>query len=142
MMIKTIKFPDESVEYIAPSWTELNQLAFKVSKQILQAGQRFDRIVTLAKGGWPLTRSMVDFLQTNKVGSIGVRFYCGINQRLEKPEIYQDLPVSIKDERVLLFDDVVDTGQSIEFAKQHLFKLGVKRVTTAALFHKPQASLK
>ena len=85
MQFNTITFPNENISYIAPSWNEMNQLAFEVSQQILKIGNQFDRIVTLAKGGWPLTRSMVDFLQIKEVASIGVKFYAGIGKHMDKP---------------------------------------------------------
>ncbi|MBD3250075.1 MAG: phosphoribosyltransferase [Candidatus Pacebacteria bacterium] len=137
-----IQFPNEKVSYTAPTWDQMNQLAFELAKQMNQDGQKFDRIVTLAKGGWPLTRSLVDFLEIEKVASIGVKFYQGINQRLDKPEIYQDIPVSIKDETILLFDDVADTGLSLEFTLKYLLTRGAKEVKTATLFYKPHSQLK
>lgn len=136
----THSFPDDSTEYITPTWDELSHLAFLVSQKLRADGAKFDRVVTLAKGGWPMTRPLVDFLQVPEVASIGVKFYKGINQRLNMPEIYQDLPISVKGEDVLLFDDVADTGESLEYTKEHLLDNGVKSVTTAALYLKPRSS--
>ncbi|MBU2051957.1 MAG: phosphoribosyltransferase family protein [Patescibacteria group bacterium] len=142
MKIKLIKFPGEATEYLTPTWDEMDELAFQVSKKILAAKKKFDRIVTLAKGGWPLTRSMVAFLSIDQVASIGVKFYQDINQRLEKPQIYQDIPEKVSGENVLLFDDVADTGKSLEFAKEYLINHGVAGVTTASLFYKPHSIVK
>lgn len=130
---------------MTPTWNNLNQLAFLIAKDIFHANdtsKKIDRIVTLAKGGWPMTRSLVDFLQVGKVASLGVSFYKGINERFKKPHIYQDLPVSVVGETVLLFDDVADTGESLKFVKKHLEKLGVKEVITATLFYKPHSTVK
>ena len=82
MNFKVIKFPGEKTTYIAPTWDEMNQLAFTIAQKIIKDKQKFDRIITLAKGGWPMTRSMVDFLGVDKVASIGVKFYGGIYQKL------------------------------------------------------------
>jgi len=142
MSLTLIKFSDESTQYITPTWDEMNQLAYQIAQKIRADNKQFDRIVTLAKGGWPMTRSLVDFLNVNEVASLGIKFYSGINQRYQKPEIYQDFPVKMKGESVLLFDDVADTGHSFVFAKEHLQKNGVKSITTAALFHKPHSVFK
>jgi hypoxanthine phosphoribosyltransferase len=142
MTLDRISFKDQDISFLTPSWDEMNQLAFLIAKDILKTDKQIDRIVTLAKGGWPMTRSLVDFLQIGKVASIGVKFYQGINDRLDEPKIYQDLPVSVEGETVLLFDDVADTGQSLEFVKNHLQKLGVKKVITATLFYKPHSKIK
>lgn len=141
--IDRIAFEDSSVNYLIPSWDDLNHLSFEISQQIHQQNQQFDRIVTLAKGGWPMTRSLVDYLTIDKVASIGVQFYKkGVNQRFEQPNIYQDIPISVRGETVLLFDDVADTGTSLEFTINYLKTRGVKTVKTATLFYKPHSVIK
>lgn len=141
MALQSFSFPNENIEFVTPTWDEMNQLAFVIARGMLESGKKIDRIVTLAKGGWPMTRSLVDFLQVGKVASIGVKFYQGINDRMKEPRIYQDLPVSVAGETVLLFDDVADTGESLEFVKKHLEELGVKEVITATLFYKPRSAV-
>ncbi len=141
--MNNISFENENISYAVPSWNDLDLLAFKVSKKIQQDNQQFDRIVTLAKGGWPMTRSLVDYLQISKVASIGVQFYKkGVDQRFEQPNIYQDIPISVRGESVLLFDDVADTGTSLEFTINYLKTRGVKSVKTAALFYKPHSKIR
>lgn len=142
MNFQSVSFSGENIQYIAPTWDEMNQLAFQIAQKILQKKAHFDRIVTLAKGGWPMTRSMVDFLGVDKVASIGVKFYRGIYKKLSKPEIYQDLPEPIKGENILLFDDVADSGGSLEFVQDHLQTKGSHTITTATLFYKPWSTFK
>ena len=142
MQLTPLKFNNDPVTYISPSWDEMNHLTFQVSKQIKKQGQIFDRIVTLAKGGWPMTRSLIDFSGIPEIASIGIKFYSGVNQRFDKPVIYQDIPVPIKDEKILLFDDVADTGESLIFTKKLLESRGAKEVKTATIFYKPHSKLK
>ena len=139
MEIPQISFPEEEINYIIPSWLDLDRLAFKISQEIAQAGKKFDRIVTLAKGGWPMSRSLVDYLEVNEVASIGIKFYAGINTRFKHPHVYQNIPVAVAGETVLLFDDVADTGESLKFALDYLKVQGVKQITTATLFYKPHS---
>jgi hypoxanthine phosphoribosyltransferase len=89
-----------------------------------------------------MTVSLVDLLNIKSVASIGVKFYTGVNQRLAQPEIYQALPVAVKTENILLFDDVADTGESLKFVTEHLLKIGAATVTTATLLYKPHSKLK
>lgn len=142
MTLDTIKFNSEEINYITPSWDKMQKLAFEMAQEMVKNGDKFDRIVTLAKGGWPMTRSLVDFLQVSKVASIGVKFYDGINEKLDKPSIYQDLPISVKGENILLFDDVADTGESLEFVMEYLKTKEVGKITTATLFYKPHSKIK
>ena len=143
MKFELITFPGDDTTYVAPSWVNLQELSFIISKQIKDSGKQFDRIVTLARGGWPMTRCLVDFLKTEEVASIGVKFYSGINERFERPVIYQDLPVSVVGERILLFDDVADTGTSLKFTHKYLLEYkGVKELTTATLILKPHSEVR
>lgn len=137
-----VSFPENNIKYLAPTWNEMNELAFKMCQQIEAEQTQFDRIVTLAKGGWPMTRSLVDFLKVSEVASIGVKFYKGENSRFEHPQIYQDIPVSIQGETVLLFDDVADTGESLKFTIDYLTIRGVKEIKTATLYYKPHSTIK
>lgn len=134
-------FPNDPVLYLVPTWEELDDMCVELAEKIIQDGKKFDRVVALAKGGWPFAKALVDLLVVPEVASIGVRFYSGINQRLQQPEIYQDLPITVKGERILLFDDVADTGESLIFTQEHLLKQGVASVTTASLYYKPQSKL-
>ncbi len=142
MLFPVHSFSQDPMQYIAPTWSDLNLLTFEVAQQVLASEWQCDRVVTLAKGGWAMTRSLVDYLGVNDVASMGVKFYSGINQRLEKPEIYQDLPVTIAGEKLLLFDDVADTGHSLVFVRDILLERGAAEVKTATLFYKPHSVLK
>ncbi|MEA2056502.1 MAG: phosphoribosyltransferase family protein [Patescibacteria group bacterium] len=140
--LKLISFPKNSTQYLAPTWDQMNQLAFEMCQKIDADRNKFNRVVTLAKGGWPMTRSLVDFLQVDEVASIGVKFYKGENDRYDHPQIYQDIPTSIQGETILLFDDVADTGESLKFTIDYLKIRGVKEVKTATLYYKPHSAIK
>lgn len=142
MQLTPLKFDNDPVTYISPSWDEMNHLTFQVSKKLKKESNNFDRIVTLAKGGWPMTRSLIDFSGIPEIASIGIKFYSGVNQRFDKPVIYQDIPVSVENEKILLFDDVADTGESLIFTKKLLEDRGAKEVKTATIFYKPHSQLK
>jgi len=139
MEFKNIVFANDPAKYIAPTWQDLDDLTFELSQKILKQDENFDLLVAIAKGAWPMSRTLVDYLAVKELVSLGVRFYSGINQRLSKPEVYQVLPVSVKDKKVLLFDDVADTGESLLFAKEYLLKQGAKEVKTVTLFFKERS---
>lgn len=141
MELKSTFFPNDPIEYLAPSWDDMDRLAFSISKRIIEDGIEFDRIVTMAKGGWPMARPLVDYVQAKEVASIGIKLYKGIAQKATKPEVYQDIPVDITGETILLFDDVADTGETLEYVKKYLEGRGAKRIYTATLFYKPHSSI-
>lgn len=142
MEIRLAAFDHDNVEYFVPSWFDMDEIIFNIAKEISEDGLKFDRIVTLAKGGWPMSRSLVDYTGIQEVASIGLKFYSSINERLEKPVIYQDLPVDVEGENILLFDDVADTGESLQFVFDYLKEREVKSITVACLFYKPHSVIK
>lgn len=136
-MSEKIKFDGDKAQYIAPTWDELDQLTLQLAKQIIDSGNAYQIIVALAKGAWPMSRSLIDYTQIKELDSLGVKFYKGINERFDKPEVYQQLSSSVKGKKVLIFDDVADSGESLIFTKQYLEEQGAAEVKTATLFTKP-----
>jgi len=136
---KGISFEKEDNSYIAPTWQEMGEYCFGLAQKIIQKKLKFDRLVTLAKGGWTWSRTMTDLLHIDKVASVQIEFYTRVGKVGEKPVLVQSLPVEIGNERILVFDDVVDTGKSLPFCKQYLQMCGAKSITTASLFYKPWA---
>lgn len=140
--LPVFSFLPDKTKYVAPTWTELEQFTLEVSEQIAQANLPIDVIVTLAKGGWPMTRSLADFLQVDEIASIGVKFYSGINVKLPHPNVYQDLPIDVAGKNILLFDDVADSGGSLQFVIRLLRERKVASVQTATLFYKEHSVVK
>jgi hypothetical protein len=137
MTFSEINFKGDKAKYIIPSWDQLDDLTLQVAKQVTNFRIHFDLIVALAKGAWPMSRSFVDYTGVKELASLGVKFYSGINKRLDQPEIYQQIPTTIKGKNILIFDDVADTGESLDFTQSYLQKQGVAEVKTATLFVKP-----
>ncbi len=119
------------------SWEMLGEEIFAISKKILESGRHFDRVIALAKGGLTFSRSLVDYLQIKEIASIQIEFYTGIGVTHNTPVITQSLPVTIRDESVLVFDDVVDKGDTMKLATGYLRHHGAKEITTCALISKP-----
>jgi uncharacterized protein len=126
---------DQTYEFY--SWPVLGEDIFKLAKQIIESGHEFDRVIALAKGGLTFARSMVDYLNVKEVSSFQIEFYTGIAETAKMPVITQSLPVSVKNERILIFDDIVDLGETMKVATQYLQYHGVKSLTTASLVKKP-----
>lgn len=130
------------VEYIAPSWEEMGRGVFEVFKKIDKAGRKYDRVVALGKGGWTWARALCDLLMIEELDSVRIKLYEGINERADKANILRPLSIGVKGENVLIFDDLVDSGTTMELAKKHVFEHGAKSVETATLFFKPRSSVK
>lgn len=131
---------DQAYEYY--SWQQLGEAIFDVAKRIIESDQSFDRVIALAKGGLTFSRSLVDYLDIKDISTFQIEFYTGIGTTAKTPVITQSLPVSIKNERVLVFDDVVDHGETMKMATQYLQYHGAASITTSALIQKPWSTFK
>lgn len=133
--MKASTFHDQAYEYY--SWTAQGEDVLALAQKIIKADLQFDRIVALAKGGLAFSRSMVDYLDIPQVSSLQIEFYSGIGETAKTPVITQSLPVSVRNERILVFDDIVDSGETLKLATQYLKIHGASEITTAVLVSKP-----
>ena len=129
-------------QYEYHSWEMLGEEIFELAKNILSSGQEFDRVIALAKGGLTFSRSLVDYLHVKEISTFQIEFYTGIGVTNKTPVITQNLPVSIRNEKVLVFDDIVDKGDTITLALEYLKYHGVKKITSATLVTKPWSTIK
>jgi len=131
----------DDVTYVHPTWNEMGTYTFELAKQILASDKTFDRTVALAKGGWTWARTLVDYLGIDGLSSMRIQAYKDI-WKMEKPQIIQPLTDPVFDLNILLFDEVIDKGATIETAITNLRSMGVKSITTAALCYKRTSSIR
>jgi len=128
----------DGTTYVCPTWDQMGEYTFQLQGRIISSGQTFDRIVALAKGGWTWARTLADWLDIDPLSSVRLKSYSGIG-KAGKPEITQPLADPISGERILLFDEVIDSGETIKKAHEYLSVMGARIVKTAALCYKPRS---
>ncbi len=122
-------------------WSDLEAATVDLSRQIQASGKSYDRIIALANGGLTMVRLLGDRLGTTKISSVQLSFYQGINDVKKEPQIIQPLTAKVSNQNVLIFEDIVDTGATLEFALEYLKNHGVTSVETAALAVKPHSKI-
>jgi hypoxanthine phosphoribosyltransferase len=98
-----------------------------------------DLIVGLSRGGLVPTRIMSDMLGVQEVGILGISFYKALGKPSDFPRITQDLTMDLAGKRVLIVDDVADTGRSLAVAKDYLKRKGATDVRIATIHYKPNS---
>lgn len=110
----------------------------------LASGQRITRIAFVPRGGLYLVNilSRMLGLSGDQVISIGVSKYSR-----ERPSQAGDFKVgqlpgqaTVKDQVVLLVDEVHDTGRTAEWVRHQLVELGASAVSMAVIHYKPAAN--
>ena len=129
----------DGISYICPTWEQMGNFTFLLAKQILESESRFDRIVALAKGGWTWARALADYLQITNLSSTRLKSYDDINQS-SNVKVLQPLSDPIDGEKILIFDDVIDSGKTVAKAKEYMTILGCQEISVASLCYKPRSS--
>lgn len=129
----------DGVSYVCPTWEQMGNFTFLLAKKILESESQFDRIVALAKGGWTWARTLADYLQITNLSSTRLKSYDDINQS-SNIKVLQPLSDSIDGEKILIFDDVIDSGKTVAKAKEYMTILGCQEISVASLCFKPHSS--
>jgi uncharacterized protein len=112
--------------------------ARELAQTIADDGFRPDAIVAIARGGLTLAGALGYALDVKMLGSLNVEFYTGVEERLDEPIV---LPPTLDrgelaGKRVLLADDVSDSGRTLSLVLQ-LLQAGGGEVRTVCLYSKP-----
>ncbi len=115
--------------------------ARRLANQVINSGFKPDTIVAILRGGVVIARLLSDFLDVRDIRSIRVVHYDALDVK-KGAEVVEPLPTRLDGKRVLLVDDVADTGDSLIVAREHLLKKGAKEVKIATMHYKPWSKLK
>lgn len=122
-------------------WADIVRLSFDLCKKIRKSGYAPDCIVTLLRGGLVPARIISDCLNVSALYVIGISFYEDVEERAKKPTITQPLEIDLKNKKVLIVDDVADTGKSIIFAVEVLKNRNPEEIKIATLHKKPWSEI-
>ena len=121
--------------------SEVYEMAYKVAGKISDSSLDFDVVVGIARGGFPPARLLCDFLNIKTLTAIQIRHYTGGGQQKEEVEISDPININLKGKRVLIVDDVNDSGETLKVAVDHVKKNEVAKVKTAVLHEKDSTSM-
>ena len=116
-------------------WPEYGRLTEKLADKVRSGGMTYDLVIGIARGGIPVAMVVSDRLGT-KVDFINVKSYSGIARR-GVPRILTALAQSVKGQKVLLVDDLVDHGTTLAVVKKHLDDMNPALLQTAVILRKP-----
>jgi hypoxanthine phosphoribosyltransferase len=125
------------------SWDDLGRGSRDLAEAVAADGYRPDMILGIARGGLLVAGGLGYALGVKNTFTMNVEFYTGIDERLELPMILPPVPdlVDFQETRVLIADDVADTGATLELVKE--FCAGkVAEVRCAVLYEKPRSAVR
>jgi len=138
--------PEKKLSFVAPNWDYIENLSFQLYMKTKESGFIPDVMAAVSRGGLVPARILSDLYLAEKhkvtLAIMQVGFYSGIDKTHKEPIIYQDLPGHVYGKKILLIDDVADSGVSLEFALKYLRMKKPAEIKVGTLYHKPWSSLK
>ncbi len=125
------------------TWDDFGAGSRQLAQQIADDGYDADMILAIARGGLLPAGALGYALSVKNIYTMNVEFYTGVHERREVPLIlppYPDFQL-VKQARVLIVDDVADTGHTLKVVKE--FCQGkVAEVRAACLYEKSHSVVK
>ena len=125
------------------TWDDLGPGALELAGYVDADGYRPDIVLSIARGGLLVAGAIAYALDVKNTFTMNVEFYTGIDERLELPMLLPPVPdlVDFQETRVLIADDVADTGATLALVKD--FCEGkVAEVRCAVLYEKPRSTVR
>jgi len=119
-------------------WDEFGRASRELAQTIVDDGFEVEIVVAIARGGLLLAGSVAYALGIKSCGALNVEFYTGIGERLPDPIVLPPMldEASLAGKRVLLVDDVSDSGRTLAMAVKMLEATGAD-VRSVVLYTKP-----
>ncbi len=124
-------------KYEAPSWDQIYDMLVSLAERVKASGFEPDVIVGVSRGGWPPARIMSDLLENSQIANVKVEFYKDIGVRTKKPRITQPVTTEVTGKKVLVVDDVADTGHSLKVVANHLRLKRARDLKVCTIYMKP-----
>ncbi|MET1124128.1 MAG: phosphoribosyltransferase [Archaeoglobaceae archaeon] len=118
------------------TWEDIVKLCEELARKIKESGYRPDVIVAVARGGWVPARILCDHLDVRELYSVKTEHWGVVATPTGEAKITQPLNVSLKGKRVLIVDDVADTGDTIKVVAEHVKSLSPAEVKIAVIDYK------
>ncbi|HON35950.1 MAG TPA: phosphoribosyltransferase [Methanothrix sp.] len=118
------------------SWDESYELGRRLAYEIKRSGFRPDLIVAIGRGGYVPARVVSDFLLFSLLASIKIEHWDTAACERPLASVRFPLAVDVQSQKVLIIDDVTDTGKTLRTAVDYMKGLGAAEIRTGVLQHK------
>ena len=125
------------------SWADFGIAARELAVWIDADAFRPDLILGIARGGLFPAGALGYALGVKNLHLMNIEYYTGIDERLEMPVVLPPVPqpVDLSGARVLIADDVADTGATLRLVKDFCAE-HVAEVRCAVIYEKPASTVK
>lgn len=126
-----------------PLITEL-EIKVRLGQMVLELARDLHRkeltVIGILRGSFMFTADLVRLLYINDIHPlidfIFVTSYIGTESSGEL-RLLRDMSLDVKGRWVLIVDDILDTGRTLEYAKRYVQERGAEQIHTCVLLDKP-----
>jgi hypoxanthine phosphoribosyltransferase len=130
------------LEFEVPTWNQIYDMLLNLADKIRKTGFRPDVIVGVSRGGWPPARVLSDLLGNPSLANVKAEFYLGVAETKGEPTLTQPVSVDVAGKKILVVDEVADTGKSLKLVKQHIAEQGAAELRVVTVYYKPWSIVK
>ncbi len=117
------------------SWPEIDRWSDLIAEKVRSASWNPQVIVGLTRGGWVPSRMLADRLGTKHLAALRAQHWGVTATPSGSAELTEELATRLDQKRVLVVDDITDTGQSLQLAVRHVADRGALEVRSATYLH-------
>ncbi|WP_298226810.1 phosphoribosyltransferase [Gryllotalpicola sp.] len=120
------------------TWQAFGDASRSLARDIAASGFAPEVVVAIARGGLTLAGAIAYALDVKACGALNVEFYTDREETLSDPVVLPPMldGESLAGKRVLLVDDVSDSGRTLDLVA-HLVEASGAEVRTVCLYAKP-----
>src|SRR6201985_226286 len=125
------------------TWETFGDAAQQLAQVIAGDGFRPDLILAIARGGMFVAGALGYALSVKNLHLMNVEFYNGVGSTLDMPVMLPPVPLAVdfSEKKVLIADDVADTGKTLELVRGFVAD-HVAEVRSAVVYEKPKSLVK
>lgn len=122
------------------TWDLFGTASRELAQQVADDGYQPEIVLAIARGGLLPAGAVAYALDVKNVFTMNVEFYTGVDARLDVPVMLPPVldTVDIAGSRVLVVDDVADTGKTLELVLAFCAQY-VAEIRTAVLYAKQRS---
>ena len=124
------------------TWDQIYSMLLNLADRIRKSGFDPDIIVGISRGGWAPARILSDLMDNPNLANVRAEFYLGVAETRGEPSLSQPVSTEVAGKKVLIVDEIADTGKSLKLVRRHLTEQGAAEVKIATVYYKPWSILK
>ena len=124
------------------SFQEVHEMVRHVAENVKASGYDPTTVIGLARGGWIPARLICDFLGITDLLSLKVEHWLQTGKTKDEATIRYPMNIDLSEKKLLIVDDITDTGKSLITATEYLKKLNPAEMRTVTMQYLPKSKFK